>query len=183
MLFCRVAEVVGPVECPAHGLVALHARSPTSDQQPESFVDCGQQLDRGLRPQPRGRQLDREWEAVEALAEILSSSPLDLVERITHILIELISDFPQEVGGIANHGQRIADLVSHTTSQLPECRQSFLANQFVVGFPELASTLLDSLFQFVLCSIPLCDIAFGCGHRNRAACRVMQGGCRKPDIN
>jgi hypothetical protein len=75
-----VAQVVRPVECASHGLVALHPRPTAADQQPEPFVEVLEDLDRRQGAKPCRRQLDRQGEPVEAQTDRLDGCGLGVVE-------------------------------------------------------------------------------------------------------
>ena len=68
-LLVVVEQVVGPLHRVAQRLVALQP-APRPDQQPEPVVEAIAHLDRGHRLHPRGGQLDRQRDAVEAAADL-----------------------------------------------------------------------------------------------------------------
>ncbi len=79
--FVVVELVVGPVDRGAQGLVAARAPAYRAGEKPEALVEALRDLRRSEHLGPRGRELDRERDAVQSSADLDDRADVVVVEH------------------------------------------------------------------------------------------------------
>ncbi|MBA7701125.1 hypothetical protein ES703_109856 [subsurface metagenome] len=65
----------------------------------------------------------------------------------------LVQAHVEQIDAVSHHVERVAQLMPHTRSQLPDCRQPLRANQLLLNLLQVSGPLLNNLLQLLIVAL------------------------------